>query len=160
MPHVFTKDNANLRLLLGLGASVSISGEMSSDSQNVSRAALLRRRNRELSILNTIAEALNREVDLQRALNAALLHVTELLELNTSWIWLLDQNTAESFLAGSHNLPPALSDDPQIMEGTCYCLKRARARSNSAWGTGQRVQSNSSFSRRQLYWRADCQKRF
>lgn len=55
----------------------------------VSDTQKLERRNRELSILNTIASALNREVDLTRALDAALAQVAELLDLQTGWIWLL-----------------------------------------------------------------------
>ena len=90
------------------------------------RAEQLRRRNRELSILNAIAEALNREVDLSRALHTALVQVTNLLDLNTGWVWLLDKRTGESYLASSHNLPPALTDNPQIMEGICFCLETYR----------------------------------
>src|SRR4051812_33753810 len=58
----------------------------------------LERRNRELAILKTIAEALNREVDLTRALNTALAHATELFNLHTGWIWLLDEETGEPYL--------------------------------------------------------------
>ena len=43
----------------------------------------LQRRNRELSILNAIAQALNREVDLNRALQTALAQVAQLLDLQT-----------------------------------------------------------------------------
>jgi len=53
-------------------------------------AEKLRKRNRELSILNAIAEALNREVDLGRALHTTLGRVAELLGLQTGWVWLLD----------------------------------------------------------------------
>lgn len=41
----------------------------------------LRQRNRELAILNTFAEALNRSVDLDQALRTALAQVAELLDL-------------------------------------------------------------------------------
>lgn len=82
----------------------------------------LRRRNSELSILNTIAEALNREVDLDRALQTALVHVAELLDLQTGWIFLLHEETEQFYPAASLNLPPALAHNPQRMEGSCYCL--------------------------------------
>lgn len=82
----------------------------------------LRRRNRELSVLNTIAEALNREVDLDRALQTALVHVAELLDLQTGWIFLLHEETEQFYPAASLNLPPALAHNPQRMEGSCYCL--------------------------------------
>lgn len=82
----------------------------------------LERRNRELSILNVIADALNREVDLTRALRAVLIHVAELLNLHTSWIFLIDEETGKFYPAASHNLPPALADKPRRMAGTCHCL--------------------------------------
>ncbi|MBF8285616.1 MAG: GAF sensor signal transduction histidine kinase [Anaerolineales bacterium] len=87
----------------------------------------LQRRNRELSILNTIAQALNREVDLARALQAALAHVAELLDLKTGWVWLLREETGESYLATAQNLPPGLAHYPHRMEGACYCLDTYRA---------------------------------
>jgi two-component system NarL family sensor kinase len=80
------------------------------------------RRNRELAILNAIAQALNRSVDLNQALQAALAQVAELLDLQTGWIWLLSEETGESYLAAAQNLPPALADNPRRMEGSCYCL--------------------------------------
>ena len=90
------------------------------------RTAQLERRNRELSILNKIAEGLNREVDLTQALNSVLLQVIDLLDLNTGWVWLLDEQMDQSYLAASRNLPPALADNPQLMEGDCYCLETYR----------------------------------
>src|SRR5690242_16821106 len=86
----------------------------------------LERRNRELAILNAIAEALNREVDLDRALQAALALVAELLDLQTGWIWLLNEETGEPYLAAAQNLPPALALNPRRMAGTCYCLDTFR----------------------------------
>jgi two-component system NarL family sensor kinase len=90
-------------------------------------ADILRRRNYELTILNAIAQALNRSVDLDQALHAALAQVAELLDLRTGWIWLLHEDTGESYLAAAQNLPPALADSPRRMEGTCYCLDTYRA---------------------------------
>ncbi len=87
----------------------------------------LQRHSRELSILKAIAEALNREVDLDRALHVALAQVVELFELRTGWIWLLREDNAEPYLAAAQNLPPALADNPRRMEGSCYCLDEFRA---------------------------------
>jgi two-component system, NarL family, sensor kinase len=81
----------------------------------------LQRRNRELSILNVIAQAMNQEVDLTRALSAALTHVAELFDLKTSWIYLLDEE-AKTYLAAAQNLPPALAEHPRRMGGSCDCL--------------------------------------
>ncbi|MBT4137950.1 MAG: GAF domain-containing sensor histidine kinase [Candidatus Latescibacteria bacterium] len=82
----------------------------------------LQQRNRELQILNTIAHALNQSVDLGQALDAALKNVAELLDLDTSWIWLIREDTGEHYLAASQNLPPVLRDQPIKMEGWCYCV--------------------------------------
>jgi two-component system NarL family sensor kinase len=82
----------------------------------------LQRRNRDLSILNTIAEALNREVDLRQALRTALGQVAELLALQSGWIWLLDEETGSPYLAAAQSLPSGLKDYPERMAGTCYCL--------------------------------------
>lgn len=87
-----------------------------------SSAAELQRRNRELSILNAIASALNSTVDLNEALHAALVQVASLLGLHTGWVWLLDEETCQPYLAASQDLPPGLANYPQRMEGFCYCL--------------------------------------
>ena len=91
-----------------------------------SDADKLRRRNRELSILNSIAQALNRLVDLDEALHTALGQVADLLGLHTGWVWLLREGErglpGPSYLAATQNLPPALAHNPQRMEGSCYCL--------------------------------------
>jgi two-component system, NarL family, sensor kinase len=95
---------------------------MSSDSQKLAR------RNRELTILNEIAAALNEEVDLNAALHTALDKVADLLQLRTGWIWLLAENDEEvAYLAAEQNLPPALRQNPRRMEGSCYCLDTFRA---------------------------------
>jgi two-component system NarL family sensor kinase len=100
---------------------------MAATARGESDTEKLKRRNRELSILNAIAEALNREVDLNRALEVALAQVAKLLDLRTGWIWLLREDTGDSYLAATLNLPPALANAPQRMEGSCYCLDTFRA---------------------------------
>ena len=82
----------------------------------------LKQRNRELSILNAIAHALNQSVDLDQALETALEKVAALLDLSTSWIWLMHEETGEPYLAAAQNLPPVLRDNPDRMGGWCYCL--------------------------------------
>src|SRR6476469_64313 len=95
---------------------------MSEQRGQRSGAAELQRRNRELSILNAIASALNSTVDLNEALHAALAQVASLLDLHTGWIWLLDEETCQPYLAASQDLPPGLANFPRRMEGSCYCL--------------------------------------
>ena len=95
---------------------------MSERGARRSGAAELERRNRELSILNAIASALNSTVDLNEALHAALAQVAALLDLHTGWVWLLDEETCAPYLAASQDLPPGLANYPRRMEGSCYCL--------------------------------------
>lgn len=80
------------------------------------------KRAQELTILNTIAQELNSSIDIDDALQAALAQVANLLSLETGWVWLLHPETGESYLAAAQNLPPALVDNPEEMEGGCYCL--------------------------------------
>jgi two-component system NarL family sensor kinase len=92
-----------------------------------SDAQQIQQRNRELVILNEVAQALNRQVDLEQALRAALSKVAELLNLHTGWVWLLHEESGENYLAAAQNLPPALAEHPARMTGTCYCLDTYRA---------------------------------
>ncbi len=86
----------------------------------------LREQNRKLLILTEIAQALNSEVDLDRALRVALGKVAELLDLQTGWVFLLHEGGSKSYVAAQQNLPPALADHPRRMGGTCYCLDTFR----------------------------------
>jgi two-component system NarL family sensor kinase len=91
-----------------------------------SDAEMLEKRNHELTILNSIAAALNASVDIDDALQAVLAQVADLLGLHTGWIWLLNEDTGESFLAAAENLPLGLKRDPSRMSGSCYCLDTYR----------------------------------
>jgi two-component system, NarL family, sensor kinase len=95
-----------------------------SESQKTGESGELRRLNHELSVLNAIARELNRSVDLGEALEFTLSRVAELLGLRTGWIWLVNENSSQFYLAASQNLPPALADEPRRMDGSgyCYCL--------------------------------------
>jgi two-component system NarL family sensor kinase len=81
----------------------------------------LERRNAELSVLNQIAQALNAELDLDRALRTTLSLVVRLMELQVGWIWLTDDDGSNARLAVSQNLPPALADHPHRMKGSTWC---------------------------------------
>src|SRR5690606_17547734 len=90
-------------------------------------AILLQRRNRELTILNEIAKVLNRSVDLDEALRETLARMVSFFELHTGWIWLLHEESGEPYLAAAQHLPPGLANNPERMEGSCYCLDTFRA---------------------------------
>ncbi len=86
------------------------------------RARELARRNQELSILNAIAQALNSTLDLDQALGTVLGLVAKLLGLETGWVFLLDEETEEFYLAAAQHLPPGLAEEPDRLAGSCYCL--------------------------------------
>jgi len=75
------------------------------------------------SYLYEIARCLNKEFSLQAALKAALEKTVQLLELQTGWIWLMQENKS-IYLAASYNLPPALRDSPEHLSGRCYCIEK------------------------------------
>ena len=89
------------------------------DNQPVATSLL--RRNRALAVLYSIAAYLNHTVDVQAALQEVLVRVTDLLGLQTSWVWLLDEQ-GQPYLAASQALPPYLADHPERMTGYCLCL--------------------------------------
>jgi two-component system NarL family sensor kinase len=82
------------------------------------------RRNRELAMLNAIAGALNRSLDVVEGLVQTLALVGELLGLRAGWVWLLD-DAGEPHLAAAQALPPYLADPehPERMSGMCHCLR-------------------------------------
>lgn len=77
---------------------------------------------RELEVLTTVATALNGSASLSEALQISLTQVAELLHLRTGWVWLLDGETAVPYLAAARNLPAALRDHPERLQGRCQCL--------------------------------------
>lgn len=84
----------------------------------------LKRRNEELTILNSIAQNLNREVELNKALDATLHQLVDLLKLRTGWIWLFDKNNKSAYIAASYHLPPVFIEKPELLEGWCYCIEK------------------------------------
>ena len=84
-------------------------------------SAELQQRNRELTILNSIAQTLNGSLALREALENTLKSAAALFNLESGWVWLLHPETGASYVAAAQNLPPGL-EDPGAMEGTCWCL--------------------------------------
>lgn len=85
---------------------------------------VLKKRNRELAILNSIARELNSTINLDETLEKALSQTLELLDLRTGWIYLINEENSEPKLACARNLPPGLEENPEVMEGWCHCLNR------------------------------------
>src|SRR5438067_47970 len=81
---------------------------------------------RELEIVGAIAEALNSSPSVQEALEKTLALVTDLLGLQTGWVWLVDPETGRMYSAAARNLPPYL-DEPARMGGEwCWCIGQFR----------------------------------
>lgn len=79
-----------------------------------------------LNTLTALAQALSHASDLRQSLDAALATVAELLDLETGWVWLLDEGSEEPRLAAARALPPELRDHPDALSGDCYCLSTFR----------------------------------
>ncbi len=83
-------------------------------------------RARELGILKAIAEALNSATDVQQALEHTLALVADLLGLRTGWVWLLDPETTQFYLAAAQDLPPYLQEPVRMTGDWCLCTDRFR----------------------------------
>jgi serine phosphatase RsbU (regulator of sigma subunit) len=78
------------------------------------------RRIAELTTLNSLAQTLNRALDLREALEMALAHIVELMDLQTGWIFLRDEENAFR-LAARHELPPAITYPGPAWIDECSC---------------------------------------
>lgn len=95
---------------------------MQTQSEDQSQKTVsLRRRNRDLAVLDDIAGYLNHKIDVHEALQEVLARVTNRLGLQTGWVWLLDEQHSP-YLAASQALPPYLADHWERMIGSCLCL--------------------------------------
>jgi two-component system, NarL family, sensor kinase len=99
--------------MLGPGRTVPI-GAPAGEGANAEGA-------RELAILNAVAAALNSSVDVHQALARTLALVADLLGLETGWVWLLDPETEQFYLAAAQNLPPYLQEPVRMSGRWCRC---------------------------------------
>ena len=76
---------------------------------------------RELTILNAISEALNSSADVRQALERTLGLVADLLGLRTGWVWLLDPETTQFYVAAARDLPPFLQEPIRMSGRWCLC---------------------------------------
>ncbi|MBN1286835.1 MAG: SpoIIE family protein phosphatase [Anaerolineae bacterium] len=81
-----------------------------------------------LTMLNEIAETLNAAHDIRSALNEALARLVDLMDLETGWIFLLDDSAKNRWFGRGYdlvahcNLPPALAlDRARAWKGGCTC---------------------------------------
>jgi len=83
---------------------------------------------RELRILNALAEALHSSPDVRRALEQTLALVADLLGLRTGWVWLLDQETGRFYNAAERELPPYLQERVRMAgQRRCWCIDDFRS---------------------------------
>lgn len=81
----------------------------------------------ELEIVGAIAEALNSSPTVQEALERTLELVTDLLGLQTGWVWLTDPETGHMYSAAARNLPPYLQQPVRMSgEAWCWCIEQFR----------------------------------
>lgn len=90
--------------------------------QTIPTQATLQQRERELEMLTAVAAALNGPAAISEVLEKALALAADLLDMQTGWVWLLDERGGP-FLAATLNLPEGLRTHPERMRGTCYCLR-------------------------------------
>jgi two-component system NarL family sensor kinase len=76
---------------------------------------------REVALLNAIAEALHGATDLQQALERTLGLVAGLLGLRTGWVWLVDPETGQFYVAAAQRLPPYLQEPVRMSGRWCLC---------------------------------------
>jgi two-component system NarL family sensor kinase len=81
---------------------------------------------RELEIVGAIAEALNSSPTVQQALDRTLELVTDLLGLQTGWVWLVDPDTGHIYSAAARNLPPYLQEPVRMTGSWCLCIEEFR----------------------------------
>lgn len=83
-----------------------------------------RRSRLHLEVLRAMAERLNHEVELQPMLDSALALILQLLDLQTGWVMLLDDE-GRFISAAARGLPPALAaDDRAALRWTpCRCQR-------------------------------------
>ena len=78
---------------------------------------------RELGIVNAVAEALNSSPDVRQALERTLSLVADMLGLRTGWVWLLDQETQQFYAAAERELPPYLQERVRMAgRRHCWCI--------------------------------------
>ena len=81
---------------------------------------------RELEIVGAVAEALNSSPSVQQALERTLELVTDLLGLQTGWVWLVDPETDHIYSAAARNLPPYLQEPVRMTGSWCLCIEEFR----------------------------------
>jgi len=81
---------------------------------------------RALRVLKEVAEALNSATTEQQATGEALRRMTDLLGVETGWVWLRDPASGDFYNAAVQNLPPYLQEPVRMTGRSCWCLELFR----------------------------------
>jgi two-component system NarL family sensor kinase len=81
---------------------------------------------RALRVLKEVAEALNRATTEQQAAGEALQRMTDLLGVETGWVWLRDPGSGNFYNAAVQSLPPYLQEPVRMTGRSCWCLELFR----------------------------------
>lgn len=77
-------------------------------------------------MLKEVAEALNRATTEQQAAGEALQRMTDLLGVETGWVWLRDPGSGNFYNAAVQSLPPYLQEPVRMTGRSCWCLELFR----------------------------------
>jgi two-component system, NarL family, sensor kinase len=81
---------------------------------------------RALRVLKEVAEALNSATTEQQAAGEALRRMTDLLGVETGWVWLRDPGSGNFYNAAVQSLPPYLQEPVRMTGRSCWCLELFR----------------------------------
>jgi two-component system NarL family sensor kinase len=81
---------------------------------------------RALRVLKEVAEALNSATTEQQATGEALRRMTDLLGVETGWVWLRDPGSGDFYNAAVQTLPPYLQEPVRMTGRSCWCLELFR----------------------------------
>src|SRR5258708_38100105 len=88
---------------------------------------MVRTARHDLEIIGSVAEALNSAPSIEEALDRTLALVTDLLGLQTGWVWLVGPETGHIYRAAARNLPPSLQEPARVSgESWCWCSGEVR----------------------------------
>jgi two-component system, NarL family, sensor kinase len=77
-------------------------------------------------VLKEVAEALNSATTEQQATGEALRRMTDLLGVETGWVWLRDPGSGDFYNAAVQSLPPYLQEPVRMTGRSCWCLELFR----------------------------------
>ncbi len=75
----------------------------------------------DVALFNAVVEALHSSTDVRQALERTLGLVAGLLGLKTGWVWLVDPETDQFYVAAAQRLPPYLQEPVRMSGRWCYC---------------------------------------